>query len=687
MRALEPEHAGTVEVDGVAIGYETFGAGDRAVVLMPTWCIVHSRIWKLIIPYLARRFRVLAWDGPGNGKSDRPPNPAAYSADAHVRCTLAVMDAACIESAGFAAASGGTHRTLRLASQHPERVDSIAFIGPLSHLTEDLPPPEVLAALERGDLQPFAEAFMTAAFNEPHSTKAIEDGIGWAKETTMDVLQTALFADVPEDRDDYARMCSGIEQPVLVIQGSEDLITPPANGKAVAESIGANAHLVTIEGGGHRGDVRDPARVGILLRDFFGAKPPMPAASGWTRGTARTRRALYLSSPIGLGHARRDVAIARELRRLHPEVEIEWLAQDPVTRVLESHGETIHPASRLLANESAHMTAESAGHELRCFQAWRRMDEILAANFMVLQDLLEARDYDLLIGDEAWEADHYLHENPELKRCPFVWLTDFVGWLPTDDGPANEAALVTDYNAEMIEHVERFPWVRDAALFVGAPADIVPLDFGPGLPAIRSWTEANFEFTGYIAADGAPAPADAAATRAALGVAGEERICIAAVGGSGVGGALLGKLIDAFPQVRKEIPDLRLVAIAGPRIHPDSLGDTPDGVSVLGYVPDLPRHLAACDLAIVQGGLTTAMELVAANRPFLYFPLAAHFEQETHVAHRLARHRAGRRMDFSATGSDELTAAITTEISRELDYRPVPTDGAERAAKQISSLL
>ena len=62
------------------------------------------------------------------------------------------------------------------------------------------------------------------------------------------------------------------------------------------------------------------------------------------------------------------------------------------------------------------------------------MDEILCANFMVFHDVVREEDYDLWIGDEAWELDHFLHENPELKRAPFAWLTDFVGWLPMPDG-------------------------------------------------------------------------------------------------------------------------------------------------------------------------------------------------------------------------------------------------------------
>jgi len=105
------------------------------------------------------------------------------------------------------------------------------------------------------------------------------------------------------------------------------------------------------------------------------------------------------------------------------------------------------------------------------------------------------------------------------------------------------------------------------------------------------------------------------------------------------------------------------------------------------FVPGLYRHLAACDLAVVQGGLTTCMELAANRRPFLYFPLAHHFEQNFHVAHRLARHRAGRRMDYATTGPDAIAEAIATEIGRAVDYRPVETDGAARAASLIAELL
>ena len=183
-------------------------------------------------------------------------------------------------------------------------------------------------------------------------------------------------------------------------------------------------------------------KVNGLLKEFADAVvPPAPKVKTWTRALSRRRRALYVSSPIGLGHARRDVAIAKELRKLHPDLEIDWLAQHPVTAVLEAEGERIHPASALLANESAHIESESAEHDLHAFQAIRRMDEILVANFMLFLDVAREENYDLWIGDEAWEVDYFLHENPELKSAAYVWLTDFVGWLPMEDGGEHEAFL------------------------------------------------------------------------------------------------------------------------------------------------------------------------------------------------------------------------------------------------------
>ena len=700
-RARYPDQEGFVERDGVRIFYESYGSGERTIVLLPTWSIIHSRHWKLQIPFLARHFRVVTFDGRGNGRSDRPDGVEAYVERQFALDALAVMDHLGVERAALAALSCGALWATLLAADFPERVDRVAFIGPAVKLAPSHPEraicdrfEEPLETIEgwakynrhywlRGpeEYEDFLWFFFAQIHNEPHSTKQIEDGVGWALETDpatlADTCSAISLCGVERLRD----VCARIRCPTLVIHGDRDLIRPHAQGAALAEVTGGE--LVTLEGSGHAPQGRDPVAVNHLLRDFVGPRKPPPRRR---RAIARRPRALYVSSPIGLGHARRDVAIAKELRKLVPELEVDWLAQDPVTRVLASEGERIHPASRHLANESSHIESESAEHDLHAFQAIRRMDEILCANYMVFDDLVTDDHYDLWIGDEAWELDYYLHENPERKRAAYVWLTDFVGWLPMPDGGEREEFLTADYNAEMIEQIARFPRVRDQALFVGNPDDVVPESFGPELPQIRGWTEEHYEFPGYVSGFDPAEFADREKLRAELGYAPGERVCIVTVGGSGVGEDLLRRLIAAYPEARRLVPELRMIVVAGPRIDPASL-PTPEGLEVRAYVHDLYRHLAACDLAVVQGGLTTAMELTTNRRPFLYFPLRHHFEQNFHVCHRLGNYGAGRRMDFEADGPQEIAVAIAEEIGGEVEYAPVEIDGAARAAARIAELL
>jgi predicted glycosyltransferase len=163
-------------------------------------------------------------------------------------------------------------------------------------------------------------------------------------------------------------------------------------------------------------------------------------------------------------------------------------------------------------------------------------------------------------------------------------------------------------------------------------------------------------------------------------------VVLVTVGGSGVGAALLRKVMAAYPLAQQAISNLRMVVVAGPRIDPASLPSLP-GVEVRPYVDRLYEHLAASDLAVVQGGLTTCMELTALHRPFLYFPLRNHFEQNFHVRHRLERYGAGRRMDWSETDPETLAGAIIAEVGRPADYEKVETDGAVRAAARIASLI
>ena len=702
MRACEPVEQGFVEREsGVQLHYEVYGTAAPTVVLLPTWSVVHSRFWKAQIPYLARHYRVVTFDGRGNGRSSRPRGSENYTYTEFAADTLAVMDMTDADRAVLVGLSCGGIWGTYLAAEAPERVLGLVAIGPSVSLAPALPERDVYgfdqdyletagwakynAAYWKRDYAGFLRFFFGQMFSEPHSTKQIEDCVAWGLETDPDTLidtTHGLHACGPES---FETVCERVRCPVLVVHGDEDAISSHARGARLAEITGGE--IVTVEGGGHGPQGRDPVLINRLLRQFVDSVVrPAPRQRTWTRALRRPKRLLYVSSPIGLGHAQRDVAIADELRKLHPDVQIDWLAQHPVTTVLAARGERIHPASAFLASESAVIESESAEHDLHAFQAIRRMDDTLVNNFMVFADLVEDQPYDLWVGDEAWDLDYFLHENPELKNTSFAWMTDFVGWLPMPDGGAEEARLTADYNAEMIEQRARFRRIRDRSIFIGDPEDIVPDRFGPDLPAIRAWTEENFDFAGYVTGFDPSAYVDRDAIRAELGYRPDEQLCIVTVGGSAVGTALLDKVIAAHPLAARQVPGLRTVVVAGPRIDVGSL-DTHPGLEVHGYVPDLYRHLAAADLAVVQGGLTTCMELTANQRPFLYFPLAHHFEQNFHVRHRLDRHGAGRCMDYRTSDPDSIATAIAAEIGRTTSYRPVESSGASRAAAMIGELL
>jgi pimeloyl-ACP methyl ester carboxylesterase/predicted glycosyltransferase len=685
MRALEPHTRG--KVDGIA--YEVFGEGPRTIVFAPAWAIVCSRFWKAQVPWFAQRYRVITWDAPGSGRSDRPTDLGSYNRD--VRDGLAVLRATETEGALMVGLSLGAPTSLFTAALKPHRVAGVVAIGPtVPGLVDDHPWRQTDFEDDLGDdgwqrfsraswyrdYPGFVEHFAREMLPEPHSEKQIEDCIGWGLDAGLGVLERTMDAPIGyETREQVEGYVAAVQCPVLVIHGDDDRITPPACGERVAELTGGE--LVVLEGAGHCPNARDPVKVNALI-DAFAERvlgPTPRPERRWRRALSRGKRALYVSSPIGLGHARRDLAIARELRRLVPELEIDWLALHPLTAALEAAGERVHPASRWLANESAHLEGLSGDHTLPIFQAIREMDEILANNYMVFRDVVRETPYDLWIGDEAWDVDHFLHENPEDKRAPFVFLTDFVGWLPLPEGGEREAFLCADLNALMIEQVERFPFVRDRALFVGEPEDVVPRSFGPGLPELRDWVPRHFEFVGQTTAAAEPFERN-----------GGGPLCVAAVGGSGVGEGLLARLVASYEAAAEQVPGLRMLAVTGPRVDAEQLR-APDGVEVRAYVPDLDRVLATADVALVQGGLTTGMELIAGGTPFVSFPLKRHFEQRIHVAHRLARHGHTRALEVEDATPEGVAAAVAGALAEPPDYLPVASGGATRAAERIAELL
>jgi pimeloyl-ACP methyl ester carboxylesterase/predicted glycosyltransferase len=700
MRAVHPNEAGALSVAGFQISYGVFGdACSPPVMLLPSWQIAPSRIWKMQIPHLARYFRVIAWDPPGIGGGERTTDPAAFEFDRVIDYGVGLLDHLGIERTAIMGLSLGGAFGLWMAARFPERVERAILIGSVlpkwAHGADGSfwEPRDSYNGWEkrnahywREDYEGWLEFFFGEICSEPHSSKMFDDLCSWASETTPEILVSSVINRSRMSELPLEDATGRVQCPVLLIHGTDDRIADIVVSRRIAE-LRPDFEMIEMEFSGHAPHARDPVKVNQEISRFLG-RSERPGKH-WRRAPARNvRRALFISSPIGLGHVQRDLAIARELRSRVPDLEIDWLAQPPVTSVLEQAGERIHPMSGLLASEAAHWEESAGEHELHCFQAFREMDEILLANFMVFLDVVRETPYDLWIGDEAWEVDHFLHENPELKTAPYVFITDFIGWLPMDRSRGSrEAWLTADYNEQMLSQIERFGRVRDRSLYVGEFDDLVPERFGPGLPLIPEWAREHFTAVGYITPFDPKDHADTRAVHTRLGHDPERPLIIYSVGGTAVGRPLLNRLIDAWPQVHSEIPDARCLVVSGPRIDPETLSRHP-GMEVAGYVRNLYEYLAVADLAVVQGGLSTTMELVASRRPFLYFPIRDHCEQVYHVAHRLDRYNAGRRLDFESMTTEDIGQEMVAMCGADTrGYREITPGAAARAANLIAELL
>jgi len=281
-RARQPDDVGDVERDGVRVHWERHGEGEPVLLLLPAWSIIHSRQWKAQVPYLARHFRVLTFDGRGNGRSDRPATAGAYDDDQYVADALAVLDATGTREAVLVGLSRGGRWAVELAAARPERVlgamlidPALPFLAPLpreqsNSFDEELDRSDGWAKFNRHywlrDYRDFLEFFAGQAFSESHSTKQIEDMVGWGLETSPETLILTQLGAQPASRDELEAVLGRVRCPVLVVHGAEDRVRPHAVGAAVAELTGGT--LVTLEGGGHCPQARHPVKVNLLIREF-----------------------------------------------------------------------------------------------------------------------------------------------------------------------------------------------------------------------------------------------------------------------------------------------------------------------------------------------------------------------------------------------------------------------------------
>ena len=397
------------------------------------------------------------------------------------------------------------------------------------------------------------------------------------------------------------------------------------------------------------------------------------------------KKVLYISGSLGLGHITRDLAIARELRKQNPEVEISWLAAHPANVVLKEAGENLLPEANLYADDNIPAENAAKGTQLNLLKYLSNARREWTHNVKIFKQVTSREQFDLIIGDETYEIGIALRENPLLKKAPFVMIYDFVGLDAMTKNPF-ERLKVYFWNRIWSKHYKhRYPSALDLGLFVGEEEDVPNRKFGFMLPNRRDYARALYKFTGYIFQFDPAEYADKAKIRSRLGY-GSKPLIVCSIGGTSIGKEMLELCGKAYPIIREKIPDLRMVLVYGPRLSAKSL-QVPKEVEIREYIPTLYEHFAVSDLAIVQGGASSTLELTALRRPFLYFPLEGHCEQEIQVANRLARHQAGVKMTYSKTTPQSLAEKVISNIGKKVTYKPIPTDGAQKAAQLINKLL
>jgi pimeloyl-ACP methyl ester carboxylesterase len=512
MRAREPDVTGHVNRDGVRIYYDVYGSGPTTILILPTWSVLDSAHGRFQLVDLSRHYRVVTFDGRGNGRSDRPQGRTAYAGEEFVADAVAVLDATDTATAVVLACSLATHWLLRLAAEHPERVLAAIASGTNLPLAPPHDRPEAAsfdepywttegwakfnAAYWREDYEGFLRFFFSQVWIEPHSETVIDACVANGLETTAETLIDTIGTN-PMTADEAADLIRRAECPWLVVHGDGDQLQPLARAERLAEET--KGSFVTFVGAGHCSGNRDPVRFNLLIREFTEEVLGWRARRWtWTRARSRSRRVVMV--PAGPGTLNRDMETAAALRQRFPDLRVEWLAAEPASSLLLLADETVHPASADLPPSPERVDD--------AFAVWRQSDEVHFLTFMILHDIAAEEPIDLVVADGAWGIDHHLHENPELKRFAYAWLTDAIGWIPEPGADERRRFLMADANAEMLEQVEHYPRIRDRALYLGEPSDLPDAHFGAELPVVSDWAARHFTFTGPMTEGGVARAAD-----------------------------------------------------------------------------------------------------------------------------------------------------------------------------------
>jgi UDP:flavonoid glycosyltransferase YjiC (YdhE family) len=392
---------------------------------------------------------------------------------------------------------------------------------------------------------------------------------------------------------------------------------------------------------------------------------------------------LFISGPIGLGHVARELEIAKELRKLDPNVEIIWFAEEPAASVLRSAGERIPYSLAEALNTTGFVDRVADDYSVSLCTMFLKWLKTFPDRIAMYKKIMKEEGIDTMVGDEAMDVMLTLVKQPELKDFKLVYLTDFFGAYQVRMSPM-ELMATHIFNKSWSKFMEN-PALYEEFVFIGEKEDIGEESLGMFLPKRRDLAYKYAKFVGQILPFRPQDYMDQAAMKRKLGYApGPLVVCTA--GGSSAGKPLLNLCAKTYPVLKRDFPDAQMKIVTGPRIPPEEIALN-DGLQVAGYVPRLYEHFAAADLVVTSGGGTTTLELTTLEKPFLYFPFNKHWEQNHDVARRCERYKAGIKMSYDQTTPDSLGQTIKENLGKKVNYPLVPLEGAEKTAKLIQAVM
>ncbi len=395
------------------------------------------------------------------------------------------------------------------------------------------------------------------------------------------------------------------------------------------------------------------------------------------------KQILFISWQGAMGHVTRDLAIVNEFHRIAPDVDVSWVAHPLGGKLIQEAGEKLLPESEQVGDYNLVLAQATEKFGLNLLKYVQRYQESSKKNAQLVNQLLQKYEFDLIVGDEIYETLVAFAEGKIQLNCPVIMIEDFIG-IQSMDGNLIMRMGAYLKNRKLVKATEKTSSTI-THLFVGEFEDIADRRYDFFLPNCRDFARKFYRFLPHIVRFDPAQYRDKTKIRTKLGY-GNEPLVICATGGTGVGRELLELCGKAYPLLKKEIPDLHMVCVCGELLGLDPPKLSPE-VELHRFIPNIYEHYAACDLAVVVGGGTTTIELTALGKPFIFFPLENQFDQQIYVSERIARHKAGIRMEYHQTTPEMLTQAILKNIGRKMEDKSIPFDGAKKAAEIISEHL